>query len=294
MFWSARTQQLHGNAKEAIVLFNKCKAAQDEVLGVHNVCNWDLLWSYAILGDWQNAAACAKQLSEKCNWSKATNLYQFACFQHMIMLEQDRPELLDEIREALKRVPEVRKRIIGRTIPPEKFAITKANAFLSGEEEMILPALELFYIWNIYGSAVRNPELLDPLLHKLETTMSPLKGTNEQYFVLLLLRGVCLRNYGKFEEAIGCFREILEQESSIQKVTYIPPHAAFELGLTLMNVNKYAEAREWLERARDHYTGFLVESLVHLRIHGAMSKLKELSREDGGKKRKSSSNSLDE
>lgn len=263
---------------EAITLFKKAMAAQDQVIELHNVCNWDLLWAYAIMGDWRNAAACAKTLSERCNWSKATNLYQWACFQHMIMMEENRPDLMPGITEALKRVPELKRRFIGRTIPPEKFAITKANAFTSGQEEMILPAYELFYIWNIYGSAAQNPQLLDPMLHRMETTMTSIKGSNEHYFVLLLLRGVCLRNYGKFDQAIQCFREILDQESEIKKVTYIPPHAAFELGLTLMNVNQYVEAKEWLERARDHYTGFLVESLVHLRIHGAMSKLKELSR----------------
>lgn len=279
LFFAARSKQLHGQADEAIVLFNKAIKSQNQVTGLHNVGMWDLLWSYAILGDWQSASACAKTLSERCCWSKATNMYQWACFQHMIMSEGNKPEMMESIRDALKHVPELRRRIVGRTIPPEKFAITKANAFLSGDEEMILPAYELFYIWNIYGTANMNTKLLDPILDKMNKAMDELEGKSEQYYVFLLLKGVCLRNQSKSEEAVKCFEKILVHESEIKKVTYIPPHAAFELGLTLMDVRRYKESKEWLERARDKYTGFLIESLVHLRIHGALSKLKLIAKD---------------
>jgi tetratricopeptide (TPR) repeat protein len=221
------------------------------------------------------------ELAEKCHWSKATNMYQYACFKFMILEEKGQimdEDAMVEIREALQKVPELKKKIAGRTIPPEKFAITKTNEFLSGKSEMILPALELFYIWNIYGAAAKKPELLDPFIEMIDDKIQSLKGKSEAYYTMLLLKGVCLRNQEKNEQAIDCFTSILEDESKIKSVTYIPPHAAFELGLTHMNVKNYKDAKRWLERARDHYSGFLVESLVHLRIHGALSKLREITR----------------
>lgn len=56
------------------------------------------------------------------------------------------------------------------------------------------------------------------------------------------------------------------------KDTYIPPHAALELGIVYAEMDRYPEAREWLERAKN-YRGFLVEVLVHLRIHAAQREI---------------------
>ena len=281
LFYAARSEQLQGNVTQAIQLFNKCIRSQDQFPQVHSVCKWDLLWSHALKREWQIAAGYALELSEKCNWSKATNLYQYACFKFMMLEETGQTkdeDALKEIIETLKKVPVFKKKIAGRTIPPEKFAITKSNEFLSGKSELILPALELFYIWNIYGAAAKRPELLEPFIVMINQKIEVLHGKSEAVYSMLLLRGVCLRNQNKNEEAIKCFTEILDNESNIKSATYIPPHAAFELGLTHMNVKNYADAKRWLERARDHYTGFLVESLVHLRIHGALSKLREITR----------------
>ena len=74
-------------------------------------------------------------------------------------------------------------------------------------------------------------------------------------------------------------------EQRIKDGNYIPPQAAFELGMTYLDLHMYKDAKEWLETARDNYTGFLIESLVHLRIHGAMAQLKQLT---NLKRRKSS------
>ena len=74
-------------------------------------------------------------------------------------------------------------------------------------------------------------------------------------------------------------------EERMKEGNYIPPQAAFELGMTYLGLHMYKDAKDWLESARDNYTGFLIESLVHLRIHGAMAELKHLS---SLKRRKSS------
>ena len=281
--FGARMRQLEGNPREAVKLFQMSINAQNEMPPLHNVCNWDMLWSYAILCDWHRAAECALFLHENCNWSKSTNLYQWACFQYMIMEEENKPELLPKICEAMKRVPEFKQRFAGRSIPPEKFAITKALAFMDPNsplyQNLSLPVFELFYIWNVFGNTGENIQLLNPLIERMEKKMKELRETEDKaegYFVMLLLRGVCLRNLGKHEESIDCFIEILRNERNMKYVTYIPPHAALELGISYLTLGCHQDAKEWLERARDHYTGFLVETLVHLRIHGALQRLKEI------------------
>lgn len=47
-----------------------------------------------------------------------------------------------------------------------------------------------------------------------------------------------------------------------------------ELGLTHLSVDELSEARLWLDRARRDYTGYLLETIVHFRVHCAMRTIK--------------------
>lgn len=77
--------------------------------------------------DWEKAAETAKTLQETCQWSPATNAYQRACFLYHIMVEQKRPELRKDVDDLMALVPTLRMRYGGKTLPPEKFAITMAE-----------------------------------------------------------------------------------------------------------------------------------------------------------------------
>lgn len=102
LFWSARTDQLKGRASEAIEKFQKCIAVQDEFIAMHNVCYWDMCWAYAIQMDWKSALECASKLEQMCNWSKATNMYQKACFTYMIMEEENKPDMIDQVTDYMR------------------------------------------------------------------------------------------------------------------------------------------------------------------------------------------------
>ena len=102
LFWSARTDQLKGRAVEAIEKFQKCIAVQDEFIAMHNVCYWDMCWAHAIILDWKSALECACKLEQNCNWSKATNMYQKACFNYMIMEEENKPEMMTQITDYMR------------------------------------------------------------------------------------------------------------------------------------------------------------------------------------------------
>ena len=102
LFWSARTDQLKGRPVEAIQKFQKCISVQDEFIAMHNVCYWDMCWAYAIISDWAHALECAEKLELNCNWSKATNVYQKACFSYMIMEEDSNPELIEQVSEFMR------------------------------------------------------------------------------------------------------------------------------------------------------------------------------------------------
>lgn len=65
------------------------------------------------------------------------------------------------------------------------------------------------------------------------------------------------------------------RQDRIQQDTYIPPHAALELGIVYVEMDKLEEGKEWLEKSRSEYKGFLVEALVHLRTHAAFREVSD-------------------
>lgn len=54
-----------------------------------------------------------------------------------------------------------------------------------------------------------------------------------------------------------------------------------ELGLTYVRSGDHESARSWLEKVRREYSGYLLETVVHFRIHCAMRTMKLKERAEG-------------
>jgi len=279
LMFAARYYQISGHNLKAIELFERSIVVQSEVVQLHYVAEWDLLWCYAMNCEWKKAADIAANLRDNCKWSPATNAYQYACFLLMIAETESKPELMVKVTEAMASVEQLRTRYGGKTLPPEKFAITMAKRFCESNEDTRppLPALMLFYIWNVFANCAENPDLMRPFLTIIKNRISSVNISSDQYYVLMLLKGVCLRNSRQPQKALSTFEQIIESSDSIKIDTYVAPHAAMEMGLTLIDLDRLDDAKYWLERARDKYSKFLIETIVHLRIHGALQKLHRMS-----------------
>jgi hypothetical protein len=60
--------------------------------------------------------------------------------------------------------------------------------------------------------------------------------------------------------------------------TFILPHACMELGLTHLRTGELEEANVWFEKAKRDYSGYLLEMMVHFRVHCGQRVLKQLQR----------------
>lgn len=80
--------------------------------------------------DWREASKCAEFLAQNCAWSRASNMHQLACFQYMIMEEEGNRDMRDHVRDCYARVGQLRIRWAGKTVPLEKFAVSKADRFI--------------------------------------------------------------------------------------------------------------------------------------------------------------------
>jgi len=242
-------------------------------------------------GEWKEAAKHVKILRGQSNWSKCVQTHIYASLLYMQMTEtrdaDEREELKNQIREEMENVPKLRKRIGGKTIPVEKLAIYTSARFFRQEEVLSLPIVEIFYFYNILSHTGGKPERLDPILKYIEKERSrefSVKGNDsadvpddkvDTYCLLLLLKGACLRYKKLFNEASQCYMEIIRLQDRIQRDTYIPPHAALELGIVYVEMDRLEEAKEWLEKSRSVYKGFLVEAMLHLRTHAAFREVSD-------------------
>ena len=68
----------------------------------------------------------------------------------------------------------------------------------------------------------------------------------------------------------------MKSEDSIEIDTYVAPHTAMKMGLTLVDLGRHDDAKQWLERARDKHSKFLI---VHSRIDSGLRKLDRILKE---------------
>lgn len=162
-------QQITGNPDKAIELFNKCvfdSSAAFKQLALASY--WGLCGCYMIKRDWSAAAKYVALLRDNSKWSPALFTYLYAVFQFMVMEEENRPELKDEISKSLKRIPQLKRTVGGRKVFHEKIVIERSKRYSNCVEEMILPPLELIYIWNMFQMMYGKRELIQPFLHMID------------------------------------------------------------------------------------------------------------------------------
>jgi tetratricopeptide (TPR) repeat protein len=200
--------------------------------------------------------------------------------------EKERIELKEKITTEMNNIPRLRRRIGGKTIPVEKLAIYTSNRYFRQNESLSLPIFEVFYFYNILSHTGGKAERIDPILVYLEKervrdfpdSQSIHDDKVDSYCLLLLLKGACLRYKKCLKQATECYTEIIQLQDRIVRDTYIPPHAALELGITYVEMDKLSEAKEWLEKSRTVYKGFLVEAMLHLRTHAAFREVSDRER----------------
>lgn len=97
-------------------------------------------------------------------------------------------------------VPQYKQRIAGKSLPMEKFTIKKAVRYFAEKKNLVLPAIELMYLWNAFKVLGKHFELADNVFRTIESAQKKLEARTERtkYDVenralILLLKGACLR-----------------------------------------------------------------------------------------------------
>uniref|UniRef100_A0A8C9WMM7 Zgc:158403 n=1 Tax=Scleropages formosus TaxID=113540 RepID=A0A8C9WMM7_SCLFO len=245
----------------------------------HHMCYWELMWCFTFKRVWKMAYFYADLLSQESRWSKAMYVYMKAACLSMLPKDEARPFGENEV-ELFRQVPTFKQKIAGKSPPTEKFAIRKAKRYkASCSVRLPVPVLEMMYMWNGFTMIRSRPELTRGMMETLveaEHTFQESHGTymTDDSCVIQLLKGMCLKNEGQNEAAEDCFNKVCNSEKKIRFDDYLVPNALLELGLLYIDLGRKDEAIKLLQKAKNNYKEYSMESRTQFRIHAALTKLK--------------------
>ncbi|XP_038565701.1 tetratricopeptide repeat protein 39B-like isoform X2 [Micropterus salmoides] len=284
LFYTARIALLQGNFTFAQEKFLACIAAQEEWRQIHHLCYWELMWAYSFELNWRKAYRYADLLCKESKWSQAVYVFQKAAILTMLP-EEEVTELGENVVELFRQVDGLRLRIAGKSIPTEKFAAKKAQRYQSSNPvKLVVPALEMMYVWNGFTIVGQRPELTENILTILEKADEQLRddpNPSEYHIddqcVVQLLKGLCLRHLGRLVQAELCFNHVISSENDIKHDNYLVPFTMLELGLLHRQKGDINTAITMIENVKVNYKGYSMESRLHFRIHAALNTMGSFS-----------------
>ncbi|KAM4635733.1 tetratricopeptide repeat protein 39A [Polymixia lowei] len=280
LFFAGRTEEIKGNIDGAVALFEEGCKAQQAWKQFHHMCYWELMWCFTYKRVWKMAYFYADLLSQESRWSKAMYVYMKAAYLSMLPQDEARPFGEDEV-ELFRQVPTFKQKIAGKSPPTEKFAIRKARRYKARcPVRLPVPVLEMMYMWNGFTMISKRPELTDGMIQTLvEAERTLLKSPGNEYSVddhclIQLLKGLCLKNQGQIQAAEECFSKVYTSEKKIKFDHYLVPNSLLELSLLYIDNGRRDEAVKLLQKAKNNYKEYSMESRTQFRIHAALAKLK--------------------
>uniref|UniRef100_A0A7M4FR22 Tetratricopeptide repeat protein 39B n=1 Tax=Crocodylus porosus TaxID=8502 RepID=A0A7M4FR22_CROPO len=262
LFYAARISILQGNFEK---LFEECLIYLPHPSGLM-VCNFQQAYLQFHTGILSNHA-----------------IYVFQKAAILCMLpDDDVKKTGEDIVSLFRQIEGLRQRIAGKSIPTEKFAVRKSRRYASSRPvKLILPALEMMYVWNGFAVVGKRTDLTESLLitiEKEETALQNEANHSEYYMddvcLLQLLKGLCLKYLGRLLQAELCFNQVIQSEKQIKYDNYLVPFTLYELGLLYKQRDEREKAIRYIETAKNNYKDYSMESRLHFRIHAALDSLK--------------------
>ncbi|KAM7093681.1 tetratricopeptide repeat protein 39B isoform 4-T4 [Molossus nigricans] len=276
LFYHARIELLKGNVEKAQEVFQKCISVQEEWKQFHHLCYWELMWINIFQQNWMKAFYYSDLLCKESKWSKATYVFLKASILSMLSAEEV-AATNESVVTLFRQVDGLKQRIAGKSIPTEKFAVRKSRRYsLSTPVKLILPALEMMYIWNGFPIVSKRRDLSENLLITIEEAEATLQSQNQSEYsvddecLVKLLKGCCLKNLERPLQAELCFNYVIQSEKLLKFDHYLVPFTMFELAFLFKSQGEMDKAMKALEFARTNYKDYSMESRLHFRIQAAL------------------------
>ncbi|KAF5323980.1 hypothetical protein D9611_008246 [Ephemerocybe angulata] len=207
LFGAGRLSLIRSQPARAIEYYERAMGVQNQYKNLDHVSYWEIAICRLALWDVLGSEKCWRELVKEASWSKAIYAYGLAvCLLESAGEGQEGDEKRKEAAELMAKVPELRQRIAGKSIPLEKYVARKARKF-SSQKTLTLSALELAYTFQSITHAPRRV-ILDRMLPEVDRTLSNLadfkdnmKGYEEVHGASSYHDDLCL---ARFLEGVCC------------------------------------------------------------------------------------------
>jgi hypothetical protein len=70
-----------------------------------------------------------------------------------------------------REAPKFKQRIAGKSLPMEKFIVKRSDRYFKQNKNLILPAIELLYLWNLFRILGKDWKFADNVLRIIERAL---------------------------------------------------------------------------------------------------------------------------
>ncbi|XP_055474663.1 tetratricopeptide repeat protein 39B-like [Psammomys obesus] len=284
-FFCARFSMLSGNFETAQLRLQECILTQNEWKQVHHLCYWELMWCHIFLQNWKQAYKYANLLSQHSRWSKAIYMYSKAII--LALLPPDYVESeTEKMRSVFLHVDSLRIKILGSSLPIEKFIAEKSQRYGSTTGWFTAqPLLEFIYAWSGFRVMSKKIELISSwlaIIDRGKDLLSENQKTSKEYgtddmSLLNLLKGLCLKHLGKHLKAEHYFIRVIKKEKMLKYDRYLVPYSYYELGMLHYLKGDYTSAMKNLDHIKN-YKDYSMEARLQFRAHVALEQISKLEK----------------
>jgi hypothetical protein len=233
-------------------------------------------WISTILCDWEKALECSRILRQECKWSRSLFAFMYAIYASLVLKQSKGPALEDAMMESLADVPRVKRHFGGKKAFHEKIVIEKAAVYLDHPEKMVLPHLDLMYLWNLFVQASLDAPALKKIKHLIEEELSHVSQDKDVdlFCYLTFMRG-CVYAVSRYDAiAVDCFLHVIASQEFIIRDTHLVPQACFEMGMLYRRAGDVEESKKWFQKTKK-FSDYLTESMISFRMECAMQSLED-------------------
>ncbi|OLY84043.1 Tetratricopeptide repeat protein 39B [Smittium mucronatum] len=152
MFFAGKVFELKNNIEKAIHYYKIMDRISFEPdsswYKMSHLGIWQISCCKMAMGNWSDAYEGFKTLLAESNWSKAVIAYcAVICLYEKYLVDND-PQILTRVISELAEIPDLKKKIAGKSLAIEKFVIRKSRKFFMQDNFLLLPSLEMLQVLN--------------------------------------------------------------------------------------------------------------------------------------------------
>uniref|UniRef100_A0A2A4IVM8 Tetratricopeptide repeat protein 39B n=1 Tax=Heliothis virescens TaxID=7102 RepID=A0A2A4IVM8_HELVI len=176
-----------------------------------------------------------------------------------------------------------KQRIAGKSLPMEKFVIKRCARYQVQGRRLLLPAIELLCLWNMFPVLAKNERSAQNILKLIEATIILVERETCEWMagfesdnraMLRYLQGCCLAAMSLPRLALESFSSVLQLKNHIKEDTFLLPYTVSEMAMCHYQLGDKDRALQMLQDARKKYSGYSLESRLHFRLHSKLEIVK--------------------